>query len=163
MPLNSFIEDEKLIILHSGEIPEIAYHGSIYHLTEDPEGPLLKKDIDLSPLKEAVILRYQTIIFRDINHNNREKCTYRGIARAIVNYDRLNNFANREGIDIQHILNIIKKKVMDFLQQEVNEVTKGNRKTCINCSIHELKNFLHKLQIEDKKLLNEIASIIASK
>lgn len=164
MPLKSLIEDEKLIILHSGEIPEIAYHGSLYHLTEDPEGPLLKQqNIDLTPLKEAVILRYQTIIFRDINHKNREKSVYRGLARAIVNYDRLNKFAIKEGIDIQHIQQAIKKKVMEFLQQEIDELTKRNRKTCINCSLHEIKEFLHKLQIEDKKLLNGIASIVTSK
>lgn len=164
MPVNDFIEDERLIILHSGEMPEVAYHGSIYHLTEDPEGPLLKKEeIDLTPLKEAVILRYRTIIFRDLDHKNREKRIYRGLARAIVNYDRLNKFADLEGMDIGHIHDEIKKKAAEFLQQEIDEVTKWNRKTCINCSVHEVKEFLQKVQIEDKKLLNEIAYILDSK
>ena len=31
------IEEEAFIVLHSGEIPEVAYHGSLYYLTEDPE------------------------------------------------------------------------------------------------------------------------------
>lgn len=159
--MKDLIEDEKLIISHSGEIPEVAYHGSIYHLTEDPEGPLLKKqDIDLTSLKEAVILRYQTIIFRDIDHNNRDKRIYRGIARAIVNYNRLNKFATKESIDIQHIQDMIKKKVTEFLQQEIDEVTKSNRETCINCSLHELQEFLNKLRIENEKLLNGVISIL---
>lgn len=164
MSLNGLIEDERLIILHSGEIPEVAYHGSLHHLTEDPNGPLLKKeDIDLTPLKEAVIMRYQTIIFRDLDHKNREKRIYRGLARAIVNYDRLNKFAKLEGMATQHIQNEIKKKTLEFLQQEINEVMKGNRTTCINCSLDELQQFLQEMQIEDKKLLYGIASILGSK
>lgn len=159
--MNSLIEDERLIILHSGELPEVAYHGSIHYLTEYPNGPLLKKeDIDLTPLKEAVIMRYQTIIFRDLDHKNREKRIYRGLARAIVNYARLNKFAKLEGMAIRHIHNEIKKRTHDFLQQEIDEVMKGNRTTCINCSLDELQQFLQDMQIGDKKLLHGIAAIL---
>lgn len=34
-----YLFDEVLILQDSGEIPEIAYHTSLYYLTEDPEGP----------------------------------------------------------------------------------------------------------------------------
>lgn len=154
MQLNTLIEEEKLLILQSGEIPEVAYHGSIYYLTEDPEGPQLRKDeIDLMPLKEAVIMRYQSIILRDLEHKNRDKRIYRGIARAIVNYRRLNGFANREGLFIQSTCELIKNRLLAFLQQEIDEVIQKKRPTCLNCTIEELQEFFEEIGIKDAELL----------
>jgi hypothetical protein len=159
--LKDLIEDERLLILHSGEIPEIAYHGSIYHLTEDSDGPKISINaLNLTPLKEAVVLRYQTIILRDLDHRNRDKRIYRGMARAIVNYNRLIKFAGKEGMDIQGIQMEIRDRVIDFLRHEVLEVLSHGRPTCLNCEASELKDFLQSLQIEDKDLLEKVLEIL---
>ncbi len=45
-----YLEEELLLIENSGEIPEVAYHGSLYFLREDPDGPALNlSDEDLAP------------------------------------------------------------------------------------------------------------------
>ena len=38
-PDQHILDDELLIIRHSGEIPEVALQGSIFFLTSDPQGP----------------------------------------------------------------------------------------------------------------------------
>jgi hypothetical protein len=35
---NPNLADELLIVRHSGEIPEVALHGSIFFLTREPNG-----------------------------------------------------------------------------------------------------------------------------
>ena len=61
----TLIAEETFMVEHSGEIPEVAYHSSLYYLTEDPEGPALRLDVDDTlPLKLAVAERYRTIIWR---------------------------------------------------------------------------------------------------
>ena len=43
------LEEELLLVRHSGEIPEVALHASVHYLTEDPEGPgLVLADIQLA-------------------------------------------------------------------------------------------------------------------
>ena len=79
-------QDELLIVRHSGEIPEVALHGSLYFLSFDPDGPSL----NLSPeekleLKKMAVKRYLEIIHRDLDPENRAKGIYRGLARCIVN------------------------------------------------------------------------------
>ena len=82
----TYIAEEAFVVLHSGEIPEVTYHESIYYLTEDVEGPGLQLNIDdVFPLKQAVIKRYRAIILRDIDPGNRDKGLYRGMARCVAN------------------------------------------------------------------------------
>ena len=51
----AYIAEEAFMVLHSGEIPEIALHSSLYYLTEDPDGPGLELNADeILPLKQAV-------------------------------------------------------------------------------------------------------------
>ena len=94
---NPHLADELLIVRHSGEIPEVALHGSIFFLTRDPDGPT----IDITPaelllLKKMVVARYREIITRDLDANNRDKGLYRGLARCICNWQRLKRFCQRE-------------------------------------------------------------------
>ncbi len=64
----ALLADELLIVRHSGEIPEVALHSSIYYLTQDPDGPTISIDAeDLDQLKGAALERYQEIIFRDLD------------------------------------------------------------------------------------------------
>ena len=74
MDKKAYIAEEAFMVLHSGEIPEIALHSSLYYLTEDPEGPgLILTAADILPLKQEVVKRYQEIILRDLEPKNRDK------------------------------------------------------------------------------------------
>ncbi len=67
------LEEELLLVRHSGEIPEVALHASVHYLTEDPEGPgLVLADEELRPLQEAALARYREIILRDLDAGNRD-------------------------------------------------------------------------------------------
>ncbi len=92
------LADEWLLVRHSGEIPEIAFHSALHYLTEDRDGPrlwLTKEEIDL--LLEAASARYQEIIFRDLCYENRKLGVYRGLKRAISNWNRFLAFRQRRG------------------------------------------------------------------
>ena len=38
---NALMEEELLLVRHSGEIPEVALHASLHFLCDDEEGPRL--------------------------------------------------------------------------------------------------------------------------
>ncbi len=96
-PRKELLEDEWLMVRHSGEIPEIALHSAFYALTEDPEGPCLQLSAEeIQYLQEAAAARYQEIILRDLCYENRELTIYRGVLRAICNWHRFVAFCKRE-------------------------------------------------------------------
>jgi hypothetical protein len=129
------LQEEVLIIRHSGEIPEVAYNGSIYYLTDDPEGPGFDEltPEDLIPLKEAVVHRYRTIILRDLTAENRDKRIYRGLARSAVNWERLIRFLDKEGLVAPGFKTEIARAFKSFLAREWEDVASGRRAPCINC------------------------------
>jgi len=134
------IEEEVFVVQHSGEIPEVTYHESIYYLTEDVEGPGLQLNIDdVFPLKQAVIKRYRAIILRDIDPGNRDKGLYRGMARCVANWQRLLKFCTREEMDFSVIRVETAEALTSFLCNEVGDVQSGSRSSCINCSQAEIE------------------------
>ena len=146
----NILSEEAFLILHSGEIPEVAYYGSIHYLTEDPEGPLLNiKPQDLMSLEEAVVQRYRTIILRDLTPGNRDRSIYRGLKRCAANWKRLVNFSDKRSIDISSIRKEVIEALKDFLSQEIMGVNSGKRKTCINCSYSVLTEFAYGLLSRD--------------
>jgi len=137
----TYIDDEVFMIFHSGEIPEVVLHSSIYYLTEDSDGPVLQLDVeDIIPLKQAVVERYRTIIRRDLESGNRDKRIYRGLARCCVNWQRLLTFCNREGIDSEAYRVETAGALKIFLQRESVDVKSGQRPSSINCSALEIEN-----------------------
>lgn len=141
------IEDEYFQILKAGELPEIAYHSAIYHLTQDPEGPKLElTPEEISRFKCAVVECYKEIIFRDITPENRDKRKYRGLQRAYVNITRLTKFCDRENIKIDDIISEISHKALFFLENEIKDCCSG-KPSCINCSYETLKEFAERLNI----------------
>ncbi len=142
----NILSEEAFLILHSGEIPEVAYHSSIHYLTEDPEGPLLNiEPRDLISLEEAVVQRYRTIILRDLTPGNRDRSIYRGLKRCAANWKRLVNFSDKRSIDISSIRKEVIEALKDFLSQEIMDVSSGKRKTCINCSYSVLTELAYGL------------------
>lgn len=123
-------------------MPEVALHSSLYFLCYDPDGPGLRlSQEDLLPLKQAVITRFQTIILRDLNPENRKKSLYRGLARSAVNWQRLKIFAEREKLDIHRVRKKTAPALVSFLKDEVCYVTRGGETTCPNCNQQTLEDF----------------------
>jgi len=136
----TYIAEEAFVVLHSGEIPEVTYHESIYYLTEDVEGPGLQLNIDdVFSLKQAVIKRYRAIILRDIDPGNRDKGLYRGMVRCVANWQRLLKFCTREKMDVSVIRVETAEALIKFLCNEFNEVQSGSRSSSINCSQAEIE------------------------
>ena len=77
------LEEEWLLVRHSGEIPEVALHASLHFLCEDEDGPgLVLTAEEVKPLQEAALTRYQEIILRDLDVANRDLSLFRGHRRA---------------------------------------------------------------------------------
>ncbi|UKL14541.1 uL29 family ribosomal protein [Dissulfurimicrobium hydrothermale] len=159
----AMLEEEAFMILHSGEIPEIAYHGAVYYLTEDPDGPgLSMEDIGengLMHLKTAVVDRYRLIILRDMDPANRDKRIYRGLQRALINWERLKAFALRVPMDIGSIKREIAAALKSFLARESSDVSSGARPTSINCTLDVLLDFAADLGLADPDVLDYIKKL----
>ncbi len=147
------LSEETLLIIHSGEMPEVAYYSSIYYLTEDPKGPhVVLEDQDLSTLEEAVVQRYRTIILRDITPENRDKGIYRGLRRCAVNWKRLVAFSVKRGIDISSVRREVAKALKAFLAQEYMDVSSGKRESCINCPKSTVMELASDLGLSEREL-----------
>lgn len=146
---NFLIEEEMIIVRNSGEIPEIAYHGSLYYLTKDPEGPKIElKSNDLYKLKNQVVARYKEIMLRDLTPENRDKNIYRGLKRTIVNWDRLCTFCDREDHHMEGVQKVIASALRNFLHQEMADLQNGTRKSCINCAEKTLSSFIKEIGVD---------------
>ncbi|MCX5869705.1 MAG: hypothetical protein NTY00_03505 [Deltaproteobacteria bacterium] len=103
-PRQELLEDEWLLVRHSGEIPEIALHSAFYYLTEDLNGPQLRLSVEeMQYLREAATARYQEIIRRDLCFENRELTVYRGVRRAIFNWHRFVVFCERQDTNCHNL------------------------------------------------------------
>jgi hypothetical protein len=138
----SLLAEETLIVRHSGEIPEIAFHASLYYLGEDPAGPqLMLTEAELGALRQQVVARYREILLRDLNPENREAPIYRGLKRCIFNWKRLGKFCERQAMTAEDIRQETGEALRRFLLQEAGEVKAGLRQSCLNCTKEELAAF----------------------
>ena len=136
------LENEWYHVRYSGEIPEIALHSSIFHLTEDEEGPRIQlSEAGLGYLQEAAKHRYLEIILRDIIPQNRDETHYRGILRTISNWRRFKRFCERHGMRAETLREQIAVQAMAFLNNEIADVAKGERQSCINCTFEDIVSF----------------------
>jgi hypothetical protein len=136
------LEDELLIVRHSGEIPEIAYHATIHYLQEDPEGPgLTLNRAEITSLQDAALKRAREIVLRDLDPANRDRSIYRGLKRSIHNWQRLHDFLRRLDRAEPDFATVVRKALLAFLQTEVGEVASGRPGSSVNCSAAELAAF----------------------
>ena len=136
------------MIQHSGEIPEVALHSSIYFLTKDADGPRLTlQERELLLLKRAVCERYLIIIRRDLEPKNRDKGLYRGLARCIVNWHRLRNFCLGENIDLEAYRAQTARDLISFVARELADVQSGMRLSSVNCNRDEIVDLAESLGI----------------
>ncbi len=159
---NTLVEDEWYNVRHSGEIPEIALHSSLHYLTEDSDGPkilLTEKERDF--LLDAAQARYEEIILRDINSDNRDATSYRGVLRAICNWRRLKRFCQRHNKNADLVKNSVATGLTTFLYREVEEVCQGTRSSSINCTYEELRSFLIEMDLHLADIVEELKTICA--
>lgn len=157
--LTELLEDEWLLVRHSGETPEIALHSSIYYLTRAKDGPhaaLSQEHLDM--LQKAAIERFSEIILRDLQHANSGTRIYRGLGRSIINYRRFCTFCLRWKVEPGEIRRQVMKALEVFLATEMAIVSSGKRSSMINCSLRELQFFAEELGID---LLSKFAGIEA--
>jgi len=141
-PANPHLNDELLIVRHSGEIPEVALHGSLHYLTAAPDGPgLVLSAEEIGALKAMVVERYREIIGRDLDPANRDLPLYRGLARAAVNWRRLERFCRREGLATAPFRRETGAALRAILSQEAAEVAARRRQPSLNCQAKELAAF----------------------
>ncbi len=149
----NIIDDELLIVRHSGEIPEITLNASLYHLSGEPEGPgLIITEKELRDFQDAALIRSREIILRDLDPDNRDLGLYRGLKRTIANYRRHHDFLARLGRRDMEIREITAQKLLQFLKQEVEDVESGKRGSSINCTPVEMIDFINVLKV-DRNLL----------
>ncbi|MFH7319946.1 hypothetical protein ACHHRT_04940 [Desulfurivibrio sp. D14AmB] len=152
MERRALLADEELIVRNSGEIPEIAYYNSLYYLREDPQGPGLT-DLnreELAGLQAGVVARYREIILRDLTPENRDLAIYRGVRRAIWNWQRLGKFCRRCRLEpAGELRREIGAALVGFLENEVGETMAGVRTSSLNCTPEELRQFLVVLGVEN--------------
>ena len=139
----AILEDEVLLLRDSGEIPEIAYHAALYYLTEDKEGPGLAalSEQELALLQDAALDRYQEIVLRDLDPDNRDLGIYRGIRRSVYNWQRMQDFCSRLGRDCMFFKKTVARALSEFLDREVADVTSKYRASSVNCSVEQLTGF----------------------
>jgi len=150
---HSLIEDEIFAIRQSGEMPEVALHTAFYELQESPEGPGLRlAPEDIRRLKDAVEQRYFKILMRDLNPRYRDRAIYRGLARAMANWQRLARFCERESRDAAPHRKAAAEALLAFLTVEVDDVANGRNPGAVNCTAAELESFAATLGLEPADL-----------
>jgi hypothetical protein len=145
----NIVEDELFFLRDSGELPEIAYHSSLYYLTEDQDGPgLFLTESEQRLLQEAVLERCQQIVLRDLMPDNRDLGIYRGPQRSIYNWQRYCTFCQR--ID-QRQDDAFKERVAQalvrFIRQEAADMEDGYRESSVNCTAKDLLAFAEEVGV----------------
>ena len=147
------LEEEWLLVRHSGEIPEVALHASLHFLCEDEDGPgLVLTAEEVKPLQEAALTRYQEIILRDLDVANRDLSLFRGLRRANHNWYRFVRFSEKIGCPCEEFRATAVEALLRYLSQERLEVDAGTREPSINCSAEALLTFALAMGIEPAAL-----------
>ncbi|MFA7384182.1 MAG: hypothetical protein WC001_12105 [Desulfurivibrionaceae bacterium] len=159
----SLLAEEQLIVRHSGEIPEIAFHSSLYYLCEDPAGPQLSlTEKELTLLRQQVVARYREILLRDLSPENRDARIYRGLKRCFFNWQRLGKFCLRQAMGVEEMRREIAEALRCFLRQEADEVRAGLRRSCLNCTREELAAFARELGVLPEQLPKDLEQLFCS-
>jgi len=149
----SILDEEVLIVRNSGEIPEIALHSSLYYLEEDEEGPRFAlREEELENLYVAALERAREIVLRDLDPDNRDLRMYRGPARSIVNWQRLQNLSRRINRQSPGFADTVSGALVSYLHREVQDVRASVRVSSVNCSCSQLLSFSEELGLDADSL-----------
>ena len=151
--IDALVEDEWYAVRYSGEIPEVAYHGALFHLTEERDGPRIELNNDQRDrLLEAVTLRYLDITLRDLRPENKNSGGYRGLKRSFINWQRFLIFCERCAIDGTVHREVVAAALADLLQHESGLVEKGASEGGFNCSLAELLKFMELVGLDQSAM-----------
>jgi hypothetical protein len=172
------LEEEWFIVRHSGELPEVAFHSALHHLTEDPQGPGMHLEAgEIQTLQDAAIARYREILLRDLCYEQRKLPVYRGIKRALFNWQRLTAFCRRQERDCNDLRDAVAEAFLLLLQktgQSAGKVkltpdccsaspdSKDARPSLafvFNCTIDEVLLFAHELGISEEQIPGDVHQI----
>ena len=155
------IDNEWFVVRHSGELPEVALHSSLYYLTEAEDGPKLTlAEHHLRELQAAAMERYRDIILRDLLPENRNTSMYRGVKRAIINYQRYQRFCLRQALEVSHgFIDEVAEAFSSLLAVEVADAKASAYETALNCSLNELQSFAMEIGLAVNELPKELAGI----
>ncbi len=160
MMIEDYLEQEWYVVRHSGEIPEIALHSSFYYLIEDCDGPQLTLSLaHKSVLIEAAAERFREIILRDLSHENRDKREYRGVGRAVVNYQRYKTFCQRQCYEDQRFAGDVAYALLLFLAAEQVIARGESVDDVLNCSFSELCAFGVELGLVQSAFPESVAAL----
>lgn len=170
-PRPAVLEDEWLIVRHSGELPEIALHSALYALTNDPLGPRLQLTMaEIEYLQDAALARCQEIILRDLCYQNRNLTIYRGLQRAIFNWRRFLAFCHRQETAVYQFIKSgtgqcrsLQGRIMSgrratatallhLLQQSRQPGQTDSMAVIFNCTLQDFTLFALELEIADHQL-----------
>ncbi|WP_417911442.1 hypothetical protein [Candidatus Electronema sp. TJ] len=142
------IEDEVFLLADSGELPEVAYHASLWQLCGEPDGPRLRlTEAELRLLQDAALRRCQRIILRDLTPAFRDRRIWRGLRRCICNWRRYLAFCHRiERPPNQLFQTQTAAALTAYLTQELAELRSGMRQcSSVSCTDEELLDFAQQL------------------
>lgn len=146
---DALVEDEWYTVRYSGEIPEVAFHSSIYHLTSDDDGPQLELTAQHRQyLVDAVKQRYIDIILRDLLPANKHTGGYRGVKRSLINWKRFVLFCAQYHVDEEPLKPVIGDTLCEFLEYELKYKKRDDNRDCLNCTWSELQEYSHLLGLE---------------
>ena len=154
---DEILADEWLIVRHSGEIPEITFHSSLYYLTEDNEGPKLSlTETELQYLKDGAVQQYQEIILRDMTIENFHKSIYRGLRRVLYNWQRYKSFLERQKIIPDSFQSVAGNALVLFIEHGMAEAGGSLPEQFINCTIKELNELIEEMGIATERISSTV-------
>jgi len=149
----SLLEEEIIILRNSGEIPEITLHSSIYYLEDDIEGPRIKLcEEELQQLYDAALARAREIVLRDLDPDNRDLSVYRGLARSIANWHRLQSFCCRINRQYPEFKETVSQALLLFMEREFEDTQKSQRLSSVNCTAEDIMSFCEELCTDVSRL-----------
>ncbi len=144
----NYLQQEVDWIENSGEMPEVAFYEAFYYLTEKEEGPKLILTLsDIKHMEDAAINRFKTIILRDLKFANRRSSIFRGLKRAIINYNRLKNYQKKKNRSDSGIKKETGRFLKEYIRCECEDISNKRYYRTINCTREELEQFAHELGV----------------
>ncbi len=153
----SYLQQEVDWIENSGEMPEVAFYESLFYLTEEEEGPkLVLTSSDIKVLEDAVVNRFKTIILRDLEFANRRSTIFRGLKRAIINYNRLKKYQKRKNRIDSGMKDEMSSSLLEYIRCECEDISDKRYYRTINCTREELEHFAEELGVNIAPEYNDI-------
>ena len=144
------IEDEaQIIILSSGEMPEVAFYDSLNQLEKEN---VTLEPAELRRLEEAVLLRYQHNIERDLTPEKAVESSFRGPLRAAVNWRRLIGYARARAFDLTAYRDRNAALLADYIRVEADAVAAGRPYHTLGMTREEASDFCRALGLNGEVL-----------